>query len=271
MVNKVSYGIRMPVSILSIPFTFDNIFGYKSYSSLVQLPYKRIFSAPVKRNDIILFNNPNDTEKPLDKRSLLLSRCVGLPGDTVSVIDGKYFIDNKEYIPSPDMIESYSFSPCYADTVRALLKTLDIPERKLGASSDTVFSFYLTNFELYLIKQNLNRPGDLLLPVSDSVGYQFVIPYKGMHIKLNPENKVLYGQAIDSEMKKVDKKTNRSFTEEYTFRDDYYWMLCDNTIDSADSRTIGFIPHKSVIGKASVIWYSKGDSIRWERCISKID
>jgi len=268
LVNKTAYGIRIPITILSTPFTYDRIFGYKSYSTLIELPYMRLFSDPVKRNDVVLFNNPNESERPLDKRSLLLSRCVGLPGDTVSVMNGQYFINGKEYISSPDMIESYSFGPLYIDTVKTLLKQLDIPERKTNITGDTILPFYLSKVELYLINENLDYPKDLYLSAKDTVGYRFIIPYKGMDIKLNPENSVLYEQAINFEMNKAANKIKASLKKEkiaentnYTFIDDYYWMLCDNTIESIDSRILGFIPHKSVIGQVSMIWYSKKDSI----------
>jgi signal peptidase I len=270
LVNKTSYGIRLPIAILTIPFTFDTFFGYKSYSSSVQLPYKRIFSDQVERNDVVLFNNPNEAEKPLDKRSLVLSRCIGLPGDTIHVFNDRFIIDGKEYTPSPDMIETYSFSPLYIDTVKILMKAMNIPLREANVQNDTIFPLYLSRFELYLVDQKLDYPDDLFMLQGDSLSYSFVIPHKGMSIKLNPENRVLYEQAVNFETGGMaDKETEN---KEYVFTDNYYWMLSDNTVNSIDSRTIGFIPHKSVIGKASLIWCSSGaNGFRWNRCFSDVN
>src|SRR5476649_2698728 len=41
-VSKFSYGARMPVTPLSIPFTEPVIYGIKTYISGVQLPYFRL-------------------------------------------------------------------------------------------------------------------------------------------------------------------------------------------------------------------------------------
>src|ERR1700759_1217875 len=41
-VSKFSYGARMPITLLSIPFTEPEIHGVKTYSSLIKLPYFRL-------------------------------------------------------------------------------------------------------------------------------------------------------------------------------------------------------------------------------------
>src|SRR5246127_5294027 len=38
-VSKISYGARMPITLLSIPFTEPEIHGVKTYSDLIKLPY----------------------------------------------------------------------------------------------------------------------------------------------------------------------------------------------------------------------------------------
>jgi signal peptidase I len=60
-VSKFSYGPRIPNTPLSVPFVHNYLpFGSsrKSYSELVQLPYIRWFSTPVKRGDAVVFNFP---------------------------------------------------------------------------------------------------------------------------------------------------------------------------------------------------------------------
>ena len=61
----------------------------------------------IKRNDIVVFNWPVDTvykfrdksglrvDKPIDKKSNYVKRCVGLPGDNLSIKDGFENIDNE--------------------------------------------------------------------------------------------------------------------------------------------------------------------------------
>jgi signal peptidase I len=60
-VSKFSYGPRIPNTPLSVPFVHNYLpFGSsrKSYSELIQLPYIRWFSTPVKRGDAVVFNFP---------------------------------------------------------------------------------------------------------------------------------------------------------------------------------------------------------------------
>lgn len=58
-VSKLSYGPRIPITPLSIPFVHSTIFDRKSYIESVQLPYYRLPGfGKVQRNDIVVFNFP---------------------------------------------------------------------------------------------------------------------------------------------------------------------------------------------------------------------
>ena len=41
------------------------------------------------------------------------------------------------------------------------------------------------------------------------------------------------------------------------FTKDYYWVGANNSINLSDSRLFGFVPKDHIIGKASLIWFSK--------------
>ncbi|MEK9614124.1 MAG: signal peptidase I, partial [Flavobacteriaceae bacterium] len=101
-VSKFHYGARAPMTAVSVPMVHDTIPGLKirSYLKKPQLPYFRLPALQkIKRNDIVVFSWPADTvrqffvkekrvDKPIDKKSNYVKRCVGIPGDTLEIING---------------------------------------------------------------------------------------------------------------------------------------------------------------------------------------
>ncbi|MDG1763357.1 MAG: signal peptidase I [Flavobacteriaceae bacterium] len=106
-VSKFHYGARAPMTAVSFPMVHDTIPGLKirSYLKKPQLPYFRLPALQkIKRNDIVVFSWPADTvrqffvkekrvDKPIDKKSNYVKRCVGIPGDTLEIIDGLIHIN----------------------------------------------------------------------------------------------------------------------------------------------------------------------------------
>lgn len=142
-VSKVSYGPREPMTPLSFPLAQHTLplLNCKSYIDKPQWEYKRLKGlGSVQRNDIVVFNFPagdtvplkvqnpdyytlvhefgrdyvwNHPEKfgeivvrPVDRRENYVKRCVALPGDTLSIVDGLVHIDGK---PAED-IEGLQFN-----------------------------------------------------------------------------------------------------------------------------------------------------------------
>lgn len=278
LINKTAYGIRMPVTLLSIPFTFDKIFGIKSYSTALQAPYKRIFARGVDRGDIVLFNNPLETDKPLDKRSLLLSRCVALPGDSMRVENGLFIINGRSYLGCPNTAEEYSFKASAKKELDDIAKELQISIPVGTVRGDSVIT-HLSKYDAFVLNESLSDSLTLVPCKKDTLkSHTFLIPFKGKIIDLNESSLVVYKQIILQEQEGKDVKIEGGELliddirqVDYTFEDSYYWMLSDNSIHSTDSRSIGFIPFSSIVGKASLIWHSSDENgTRPERCFSSI-
>ncbi|MBN8858290.1 MAG: signal peptidase I [Sphingobacteriales bacterium] len=135
-VSKLSYGPRLPNTPLAIPFVHHTapIINTKSYLEWIKLPYKRLWSSPVQRNDVVVFNYPvGDTVigayqsnmnyydalrdeyrgdrqaildrddiivRPVDKRENFIKRCVAIPGDTLQLKDAILYINGQPaYVP----------------------------------------------------------------------------------------------------------------------------------------------------------------------------
>ncbi|MDC6384571.1 signal peptidase I [Flagellimonas taeanensis] len=122
-VSKFHYGARVPMTTLAAPMVHDTLPVLKTRSYLadvdpetaktswinkLQLPYMRLPGFErVEKNDIVVFSLPSDTLyqffkaqkaviKPIDKKSNYVKRCVGTPGDSLSVVDGFVHINGKK-------------------------------------------------------------------------------------------------------------------------------------------------------------------------------
>lgn len=110
-VSKVNYGARTPQTTIAVPMIHDAVPGttVPSYIKKPQLPYFRLPALEdIEHNDIVVFNWPVDTlvdinnpygevrYKPVDKKTNYVKRCVGLPGDSLSIKEGYVYINGKK-------------------------------------------------------------------------------------------------------------------------------------------------------------------------------
>lgn len=115
-VSKFHYGARAPMTAVSVPMVHDTVPGLKirSYLKKPQFPYLRLPGLQkINRNEIVVFSWPADTvrqffvrekrvDKPIDKKSNYVKRCVGIPGDTLEIIDG-FVHTNRSKNQLPDL------------------------------------------------------------------------------------------------------------------------------------------------------------------------
>lgn len=275
LVDKTAYGVRLPVTILSIPFTFDSFLGMRSYSRLIELNYRRIGEKKIAKNDIVLFNNPVETDKPLDKRSLLLSRCIAVAGDTIVVDNNGLTTNGAKRASSPDVLQSYTYNIEHEDSIIPVLKQFSIPVRITDSADSVRRTILLNSYEHFILNEKL----PLYLSgceLKSRESYYLVIPAKGMKIELSAFNISLYKDIISQENLnsiplELDTLTDANLSESYTFKENYYWFVSDNPAEAIDSRQIGFVSEKYIIGKASYIWLSSsGGEIDRDRSFSVV-
>lgn len=110
------------------------------------------------------------------------------------------------------------------------------------------------------------------------------IPQEGATIKLDKKNLALYGTTIvlydhneDARIEGDKLFIDGQEVSEYTFKQNYYFMMGDNRHNSLDSRYWGFVPEDHIVGKAFFIWLSLDknagplNKIRWSRFFKLIE
>jgi signal peptidase I len=142
-VSKFHYGARTPMTTVAAPMVHDTIpwLGIRSYLNNPQLPYFRLPGfKKVKRNEIVVFSWPADTvriffkkekgvKKPIDKKSNYVKRCVGVPGDSLAVIDGYVHINGQQTVLPDRAMPQYDYMAYSQKGVSSkLLKELGVTD-----------------------------------------------------------------------------------------------------------------------------------------------
>ncbi|WP_340073911.1 signal peptidase I [Leptobacterium sp. I13] len=318
-VSKFHYGARTPMTTVAFPMVHDTIpvIKSKSYLNTPQLPYFRIPGfQKIKRNDIVVFNWPVDTvrffrdpsnihiDKPIDKKSNYVKRCVAIPGDSLEIKDGYIHINGKRTV-LPDRAKpqygylvqtnGQGFNPRY------MYERYGITDGFGRVSENTFYFSSLTEAAAAMLKNNPNvisitrridkkEDYDPSIfphqPAKSWTGDNFgpiYIPEAGKTIALDIDVLPLYKRIIEEyEGNKLEVNGNQVLingqeTTSYTFKQDYYWMMGDNRHNSEDSRYWGYVPYDHVVGKPVFIWMSWNSNasgimnkIRWERLFTTV-
>jgi signal peptidase I len=306
-VSKFHYGTRTPKTILQIPLTHQKIWFTEipSYLDWIQLPQYRLpgFSH-VKREDVVVFNVPpkelNDGKVyPVDLKTNYIKRCVGIPGDVLEVKD-RQLVVNGQLIPDKKGMQ-YSYLVTAKDEIneRNLMKLGLDPDdyNYLGRpESNAIYQMFLTKEKVeelktvsYIVSVDddyrthdgvdmRSFPGTKYTPWNGDNYGPLTIPKEGMKLVINDSTLSTYGGTIrDYEhLDDVNIEDGKLIIDgkevaEYTFTQDYYFMMGDNRHNSLDSRYWGFVPEDHIVGKAFFVWLSIDkyasliNKIRWSR------
>jgi signal peptidase I len=303
-VSKLSYGPRMAFTPISIPFLEPKVGGVKTYWDGLQLPYWRLpGTSSIKNRDIVVFNKPDEAgpeyNLPIDERTCLIKRCIGIPGDVLTIVNTQVYVNGKPSANAEKSQTSYSVTTDGADLNPQIFQDLNITVRQ---------QFSPTQFEMIIPQQNLAALKSYsniksITPVVAAAGLYdaeifphntnfkwnldnfgpLKLPAKGWTVALNDSTLTLYRRAIEVyENNKVtvngkDILINGKKADTYTFKMNYYWMMGDNRHDSLDSRFWGYVPEDHIIGKAMLTWFSTDSTqnvfnrVRWNRIFRGIN
>ncbi|OGS69341.1 MAG: signal peptidase I [Flavobacteria bacterium RIFCSPLOWO2_12_FULL_35_11] len=314
-VSKFHYGARTPMTVIAAPMVHDSLplMKAKSYLKVPHLPYFRLPGFEnIKRNEIVVFNWPVDTvrffrdkskihiDKPIDKKSNYVKRCVGIPGDSLEIKEGYIYI-NGERTVLPDRALPQYIHKVVTDGQQlspAALKRYNVTE---GGFYGDYYMLNLTDENANKLKSNpvvksvtkeLSPKGTYnasVFPHNSQYAWSIdnygpiYIPEAGKTVELNAKSLPFYKRII--EVYENNNLTtsgdeifiNGKLATTYTFKQDYYWMMGDNRHNSEDARYWGYVPFDHVVGKPVFIWFSwdtNGEGIaqkiRWERVFTTV-
>ena len=145
-------------------------------------------------------------------------RCIGCPGDSVSIIDGFYHNSRVPYTGTPE----------YYQEMLSMIDEASMKERGIARWA------YYTAFPGRWTIKNFGP---------------LYIPAKGDVIVLDSENVALYGKEIEYEtgVRPIPAEDAGS-QPVYTFKNNWYFFGGDNVLNSRDSRYIGLVPEDFLVG-----------------------
>lgn len=305
--------LQVPLTHQKIWFT--DIPSYSELIKLPQ--YRLPGISRVKRNDVVVFNVPplelNDNiDYPVDLKTNYIKRCVAIAGDTIRIVARQVYV-NGEASENPPLMQHSHIVTANAEINDRILRRYKIYDQELvgRTGNSVVYQMHITpevadelrklNFiqdvrvgtyngadglgarTEKMVEGNI-FPDSKAFPWNGDFYGPLVIPKEGMTITLDEKMVAAYGSTIaDYEHNENVKIENGKLyidgkeMSQYTFKQNYYFMMGDNRHNSLDSRYWGFVPEDHIVGKAFFIWLSIDkeadflDKIRWNRFFKLIE
>lgn len=185
---------------------------------------------PIKHNDLVVYNRVNYKDKiKFVINDVYCKRIIGLPGDTIRIINGHY--TNNNYNKPLGIHKQQNLLQHTPDS------TLEAENLLRSMPKEEHFNWTIKNF------------GPLY------------IPRKGDVIHITPETATVFKTILEWETNNkilIDWDENKVMAkgvsyETHCFKHNYYFMGGDNVLNSNDSRYMGVVPEEYIIGVVSFV------------------
>ena len=244
------------------------------------------------RGDIVVFRDPIQDDRVTLRRTLLVKRIVGLPGDTVQLIEGRLFVNRVRIGPFKDETHSYLVRVKKDADPADLLDHLGLPSDFISGGhaffelplNKTMAEALKNRPEVVSVERTSNATGAPrhIFPFSpyykwntDDYG-PLVVPRGGDAVRVNAASVGLYDRIITRyeghrlEHAGHDLMIDGVVSDRYIVEQDHYFVLGDCRHFSSDSRYWGFVPEDHLLGRAAFVLLSSEQGMsgpRWGRAL----
>lgn len=229
----------------------------------------------MRRQDILVFHDPVQDDRPMYRRRLLVKRIIGLPGDQVELRQGEVHVNGIALDAPAGQTTRWTLRVKEGTDLSGILETMGLPPDLL-LPGRTVVDLPLNGSLADRMRQ---RPEVVFLqpaaPLPRRTAHLFPhgpnyrwsrdnygpiqVPRAGDTVEVNTFTLPFYDRIIsryeNNRLTVSDGviRINGQETDRYVIRQDYYFVLGDSRDNSEDSRYWGLVPSDHAMGRAAFV------------------